>query len=82
MTFTRQLSEFFVRSHSVQDHSAMDTLSATWDAAREYSASYGYGDVVFFTAGLSVVHASVWVFFNVLHYVLYHFDLFPQYRIR
>ena len=60
----------------------MDTLSATWDDVREYCASYGYGDVVFFTLGLSVVHTIAFYSLNALLYLVYHFDLFPQYRIR
>ena len=62
--------------------SFMDALSTAWDAAREYCASLGYGDVVFFTLGLSLVHTIAFYSLNFLLYLVYHFDLLSQYRIR
>ena len=60
----------------------MDRFVSAWEGAREYFGGFGYGDALFYSASFSLCGALTYLALNTWLYAVYHYNLFPQYRIR
>jgi len=54
-------------------------IQASWNTVIE---SWPYSDRLLWVVGTTTMHLAVWYLSNMLLYLVYHFNLFPQYKIQ